>query len=85
MEQNISNDNFKLWTKWFWIGIIIALANLVLGLIYGLALVIEKDKRKEGIIIIAFSVIWIIFASNFLLPWLSNAGILPHYQLLQIR
>ena len=81
MEQN----NFKLWTKWFWVGVALAVINAIAGLVYGIALAIEKDKRKEGIIIIAVAIIWFIFAGYFLGPWLVKIGIIPHYQYTRIR
>ncbi|MBU0998921.1 hypothetical protein KKG24_01240 [Patescibacteria group bacterium] len=85
MEQNISNDNFKLWTKWFWIGIVIAILSMVSGIVYGIALSLEKDYRKEGIIIIVVAIAWFLFAMFILGPWLKSVGVLPNYQLLQIR
>jgi hypothetical protein len=77
-EQNFSNSQFGLWKKWFWIGIVVAITSVVAGLVYGIALELEKDRRKEGIIIIIFAIVWFIFANYFLGPWLVNAGILPH-------
>jgi len=82
-EQNFSNSQFGLWKKWFWIGIVVAIFNIITGLVYGIALVLEKDKRKEGIIIIVITIVWFIFVNYFLAPWLINAGILPHMLLMK--
>ena len=81
-EQNFSNYKFGLWKKWFWVGIALAIINIIAGLVYGVALAIEKDHRKEGIIIIVVAIVWFIFAGFFLGPWLRNIGIIPNYQLL---
>ena len=78
------NDKFTLGKKWFWIGVVLAIINIIAGLVYGIALAIEKDKRKEGYIIIAVAIVWYIFAGFFLGPWLTNAGVIPHYQMLRI-
>lgn len=73
-------DKFKLYKKWFWIGIIAGFMNPVLGLIYGIALLIEKDHRKEGGIIIAWTIVWTII-SFYLGVWLVQHGYLPSYQI----
>ena len=72
-------DKFKLGKKWFWIGIVMGL-NPVFGLIYSIALLTEKDHRKEGIIIIAWTIIWAII-SYYLSIWLAKQGYLPTYEL----
>ena len=82
-DQFFSNSQFGLWKKWFWIGIVMAIFNVVTGLVYGIALVLEKDKRKEGIIIIVITIVWFIFVNYFLVSWLINAGILPHMLLMK--
>ena len=81
-EQN-SSDRFALWRKWFWIGVIIAIINILTGFVYGIALTLEKGKRREGVIIIIVAIAWYIFASYFLGPWLMKMGVIPHYQLLR--
>lgn len=77
IEQNNPDNNFKLWTKWFWIGIVMSIFNIVGGLVYGIALVLEKERRKEGTIIIIFTVAWIIFVVFLLDPQLKNWGVMP--------
>jgi hypothetical protein len=78
-EQNFSNSQFGLWKKWFWIGIVVAISNMVAGLVYGIALLVGKDRhKKEGIIIIVVAIAWFIFARLVLGPWLVNVGLLPH-------
>ncbi len=64
MEQkNVSShgdasiaDKFKLGKKWFWIGVAIALFNVLSGLVFGTALMLEKKYRREGLIIILVAV-----------------------------
>ncbi|MFA5083931.1 MAG: hypothetical protein WC475_00895 [Candidatus Paceibacterota bacterium] len=50
-------DRFKLYKKWFWIGIIIGFFNSLWGIVYGIALWVERDHRKEGMIITIWSII----------------------------
>lgn len=50
-------DKFKLYKKWFWIGIAVGFLSTFAGLIYGIALMIEPEHRKEGFIIILWSFI----------------------------
>ena len=83
-EQNVSNNRFGMWKKWFWIGIVISIVNALTGLIYGIALAMEKDSRKEGIVIIVFAVIWFVIWLM-TLPMLTKLGILPQYQLVQVK
>lgn len=70
------NSQFALWKKWFWIGIVSAALNAFVGLIYGIALALEKERRKEGAIIIVFSLVWFAAIAFGLLPWLIKSGIL---------
>ena len=73
-------DKFKVKKKWFWIGIVAGLMSPVLGLIYGIALLVEKDHRKEGWIIIAWTIVWAIISYN-LSIWLVKQGYLPTFQI----
>ena len=79
--QNVS-DKFKLWKKWFWIGMIIAFFNLLAGLIFGIALVPEKEHRKEGAIIIAFALLWFVLGTFVIFPLIVKAGHLPQYKIM---
>lgn len=72
-------DKFKLGKKWFWIGIAMGL-NPVFGLVYSIALLTEKDHRKEGLIILIWTIAWT-FISYFLFNWLAIQGYMPTYQL----
>ncbi len=84
-DQFFSNSQFGLWRKWFWIGVVAAIFNPVVGLVYGIALAVEEDRRKEGVIIVVFAVAWFVFAAFLLIPWLIKSGIMPHYRLLQMK
>ena len=65
-------DKFKLYKKWFWIGIAVGFFNFVAGLIYGIALATEKEHRKEGIIIITWSFLSVIFLFYVIVPFLPT-------------
>ena len=69
-------DKFKLFKKWFWIGIVVGFLNMLAGLVYGIALVMEPEHRKEGLIIVAWSVIsfMVIF---YIVSNIENSGLLP--------
>jgi len=88
-EQLISSttDKFKLFKKWFWIGIAVGFFNVVAGLIYGIALIVEKEYHKEGLIIITWSIIWALIAFFIIGPaigqWLVGKGLLPEFQVIQ--
>ena len=72
-------DKFKLNKKWFWVGIVMGL-NPVFGLVYGIALLTEKDHRKEGLIIIVWTIVWAII-SYYLSGWFVKQGWLPSYKI----
>lgn len=60
--------------KWFWIGIVLCFITPPLpGLIYGIAMLTEKRYRREGLIIVAWSIIWLIFVTV-ILTWLIKSG-----------
>ena len=54
----MEHTTFALWGKWFWIAIISAALNPLAGLMVGVGVLTEQDRRKEGLIIIAWSIIW---------------------------
>ena len=83
VEQIISDSRFQFGKKWFWIGMVVAL-NLMPGLVFGIALMTEKERRKEGAVIAVFAVVWFIFAVFVLGPWLTKKGILPKYKLFKM-
>ncbi|MEK7578490.1 MAG: hypothetical protein AAB789_00220 [Patescibacteria group bacterium] len=76
-------DKFKLGKKWFWIGIAVATLNVVAGLAYGIALLTEKDYRKEGLVIIAWAVIWALIGFFVIGPYLIKSGILPKFKIIR--
>ena len=76
-------DKFKLAKKWFWIGIVTSLLNIAAGLIYGIALVIEKEHRKEGLIIMAWAIIWALISFFLIGPWLVKSELLPKFQVIR--
>ncbi len=84
-SQTSPVDKFKLGKKWFWVGIVVSTLNVVAGLVYGIALMIEKERRKEGAVIAVFAIVWAVFAVFVLGPWLVNSGILPQYKLLKMN
>lgn len=81
--QILPVDKFKLGKKWFWIGIIIAIFNVAAGLIYGIALAIEKDHRKEGLIIVAWAIIWASIIYFVIAPYLVESGLLPKFKVVK--
>ena len=84
-EASSTNSRFQFGKKWFWIGIAMAVSNIGAGLVYGIALMIEKERRKEGAAIAVFAIVWVVFAVFVLGPWLVNSGILPQYKLLRMN
>mgnify|MGYP001560453780 FL=1 len=79
----INDDKFKLGKKWFWIGIIAGFLNSLTGLIYGIALLVERQYRKEGLIIIVWAIVWFLIVYYFILPWLTELGYVPKFQVIK--
>ena len=69
-------EKFKLGKKWFWIGMVCGF-HIGFGLIYGIALFLEKKFRKEALIIILWTIIWFILCSTLIVPFLKARGLLP--------
>ena len=69
-------DKFKLYKKWFWIGLVVGFLNGIAGLVYGIALVLEPERRKEGGLIIMWSIAMTILAVT-ATKYLQSRGILP--------
>lgn len=74
-EQFSSNDKFKLWKKWFWIGVVLAILNSAGGLIFGITLALEKAHRKEGLIIVAIAIAWMFVIFYVISPWITSSGL----------
>ncbi len=68
-------DNFSLYKKWFWVGIIIGFLNGVAGIVYGVALYLEHNHKKEGLIVIVWSLAIFILALT-LISYLKSRGLL---------
>jgi di/tricarboxylate transporter len=79
----VSVDKFKLGKKWFWVGVVVATLNIVAGLVYGILLVLEKDHRKEGIIIAAWAIIWALIGFFVIGPYLVKSGLMPQFQMVK--
>ena len=66
--------------KWFWIGIIIATMNWVAGLVYGIALLREKDYKKEAWKIIFWSIVRAMIAYIIYIWLLKRGVVIPREQ-----
>jgi len=73
----------KLFKKWFWIGAVIAFLHPIAGLIYGIALVVEKNRRQEGLVIIIWTIVAFLISYYLIGPWLVKTGFLPKFQLVR--
>ena len=78
----MNEDKFALGKKWFWIGMVFGL-NYISGFIFGIALVIERKHRREGLIILGFTAAWLFFTFIILGPWLKQMGWLPKIQIVR--
>ena len=76
-------DKFKFGKKWFWIGIVVSTLNIIAGLVYDIVLAIEKNHRKEGLIIMAWAIIWALIGFFVIGPYLIKSGVLPKFQIIQ--
>ncbi len=75
-------DKFELGKKWFWLGIVIAFLNVVAGLVYGIA-VMTEGRRREGLIIVGWAIVWILISFFLIGPWLIKSGLLPRFQIIR--
>ena len=82
-SQTSPVDKFKLGKKWFWIGIVVSTLNIVAGLVYGITLLIEKDHRKEGLVVMAWAIIWALIGFFVIGPYLIKSGLLPKFQIIK--
>lgn len=69
------NNIFK---KWFWLGATISILNGAAGLLMGLALMTESDKRKQGIAVIIWAILFFL-SVPYINQWLNqhNAVLIP--------
>ena len=67
--------------KWLWLGVLMGFFHPIAGLVYGGALFFEQEARKEGIIVIVWTIAWAI-ASFFLFGYLAQEGFLPRFQVI---
>ena len=67
-------DKFKLYKKWFWIGIAIGFLNVFAGVIYSVAMITEPEHRKEGLIILVWTLAIFLLAVFLLGPLARIAG-----------
>ena len=83
MENQPQTMVLKSRRKWFWIGIALSITAAPFpGLIYGIALFLEREYRKEATIIIVVSIAWA-FVFFFVSKWLVTAGYLPRFQIIR--
>ncbi|MEK7549075.1 MAG: hypothetical protein AAB496_01115 [Patescibacteria group bacterium] len=76
------NEQFGIGKKWFWIGIAMGFFNVVAGLVYGIALAIEKDRRQEGLIIIGWTITWALIGFFLIGPYLVKSGMMPKFEMI---
>lgn len=53
----MENNRFKLWGKWFWIGVVIGFLNAIAGVIYSVALIVEPENRKVGLVLLGWTLL----------------------------
>lgn len=51
-------DKFAFGQKWFWVGLVVATISGPAGLVYSVALMVEPERRKEGLALAVWSVVW---------------------------
>jgi len=86
MEEQVISlppNQFKLFKKWFWIGVVIGFLHPIAGLIYGIALLFEKNHRQEGLVIIIWTIIAFLLSYYLIGPWVVKTGLLPKFQMVR--
>ncbi|MEK7654327.1 MAG: hypothetical protein AAB345_03570 [Patescibacteria group bacterium] len=66
-------DHFKLYGKWFWIGVVVAFLNSIAGLVYSIALIVEKPHRKEGLILLGWTLLVMVVMTILFSAWYPKA------------
>lgn len=64
-------DKFKLYKKWFWIGVLVGFLNVLAGVIYSVALILEPEHKKEGLILLIWTLAVFLLAALFIAPRLQ--------------
>ena len=64
-------DKFKLWKKWFWVGAVVGFFNVVAGLVYSFALMTEAEHRREGIILLVWTLSVFLLLAFLVGPYIS--------------
>ena len=82
-SASLASDKFQLGKKWFWIGIAMGFFNIAAGLVYGISLVIEKERRQEGLIIIGWTIVWALIGFFLIGPYLVKSGMIPKFQMIR--
>ncbi len=70
---SMGKDKWKIYGKWFWVGIAIGLLNGIAGIVFGLALATEEEHREAVLIIVVWSIVSVMGAFM-LTQWLLNTG-----------
>ena len=75
-------DKYKLGKKWFWLGIFFSILFPLVGLIYGIVFLTEKNNRREAIIIVSISLLFILFfAFSYLYFSKKGVKVIPSYKI----
>ncbi len=53
----MENNKFRLWGKWFWIGVVIGFLNAIAGVVYSVALIVEPENRKTGLVLLGWTLV----------------------------
>jgi len=74
METPIGSGSIST-KKMLWVGLAMALFNApIAGIVYSLLFVFKKETYREALIVLAWSIVWAIVWTSFLL-WASHNGL----------
>lgn len=68
-----NQDKFGLYKKWFWIGVVVAFLNSIAGIVYSVALLVEKEHRKEGLILLGWTLLVMVVMTIVFANWYPSA------------
>lgn len=63
-------DKFLMNGKWFWVGMALAVVSGPSGIVFGVALLVEPEHRKEGAVI----TVWSVFCTAAVAFWALSLG-----------